>query len=324
MQSRTPLDNEISPDRPMIAPERAMPELEDRVTSETPAPSANAGHDRVTFRGHSAVSHTARRAVPPASPFVLPNVRQMLSLVAPVLVASISLGLAYLVASMRGTSSAIFIVPMVIPGLILGALHGNGASNRWRESVGINLATMLILFPLLIIRQSTVRVPYLDFAHGTVYAAMLSTAAVLIALAGLAVTVAWISREDPESSAILFMPAAMLVPLLTSATEFAELDSALLVTGLIFVLAAILAMIASIVPPAYVVFVAPLAVAFEVLFVTLVRQDRIFPVGVNEAGMALFATVVVSAIALVVMLPSLSIWMSKVDRFRELQQRALI
>ncbi|MDQ3523605.1 MAG: hypothetical protein M3451_00930, partial [Chloroflexota bacterium] len=74
----------------------------------------------------------------------------------------------------------------------------------------------------------------------------------------------------------------------------------------------------------YVVFVAPLAVAVEVLFVTIVRQDRILPVGVNEVGMALFATVVVAAIALVVVLPSMSAWLSKVDQFRLSNQRRTV
>lgn len=254
------------------------------------------------------------------APIVLPTFRQVLVLVTPGLVAAASAGLAFLVASTSGVNSAMFIVPLIIPALILGAFRGSGAGHPWRESVGINLATMLILFPLLIIRQSTVRVPYLDFVHGTVFAAVLSTSAVLMTLIGIALAVAWIARQDSESSAMLFLPAALLVPLLTSATEFAELDSALLAAGVIFILATILTVVASLVPPAYVVFVAPFSVALEVLFVTLVRQDRIFPIGVNQAGMALFAVVVVAAIALVVTLPSLSLWMYRVERSMSAQQ----
>ena len=91
------------------------------------------------------------------------------------------------------------------------------------------------------------------------------------------------------------MPAALLVPLLTSATEFARLEPALPVAGMIFAIATALTVVASMLPAAYTVFVAPIAVAIEVLFVTVVRQDRIFPVGVGEAGMTLFALVVVAA-----------------------------
>ncbi|CAN5803311.1 hypothetical protein BH20CHL2_BH20CHL2_06830 [soil metagenome] len=235
-----------------------------------------------------------------------------------------SIVFAFVVVSLTGANSAWFLVPLVIPGLVLGRFRGSGHGSRWRESVGINLGTMLILFPLLIIRQSTVRVPYLDMAHGTVFAAMLSTAAVVVALAGVALAAAWIAKEDAEASAILFLPAALMVPLLTSATEFAELRSALLVAGSIFTIATMLMFLASMLPPGYVVFVAPLAVAVEVLFVTIVRQDRILPVGVNEVGMALFATVVVAAIALVVVLPSMSAWLSKVDQFRLSNQRRTV
>ncbi len=237
---------------------------------------------------------------------------------------AVSIGLAFMVAFVTGANSAWFIAPLILPGLILGAFRGGGAGVRWRESVGINVATMLILFPLLIIRQSTVRVPYLDPAHGTIYAALASTSAVLVALAGLALASAWLAREAPETSAMLFLPAALLVPLLTSATEFARLEVALLMAGSIFFLATVLTLLVSVSPPAYVVFVAPFAVAFEVLFVTIVRQDRIFPVGVNGTGMALFAVVVLSAIALVVMLPSLSSWLSKVDRLRDPHQHRAV
>jgi len=66
-------------------------------------------------------------------------------------------------------------------------------------------------------------------------------------------------------------------------------------------------------PSAFLVFVAPLAVAAEVLFVTLVRQDRIFPVGAGQSGVALLSAVVVAAIAIAVMLPAISSWMRQVD-----------
>ena len=88
---------------------------------------------------------------------------------------------------------------------------------------------------------------------------------------------------------------------------------ALLVAGMIFASAAALTVIASLLPSTYLVFVAPLAVAAEVLFVTLVRQDRIFPVGAGQAGIALFAAVIVAAIALAVMLPGISAWMRQVE-----------
>jgi hypothetical protein len=270
----------------------------------------------VTRTSFAAASVTPVGVERQPSSFVLPGWRHVATLAAPDIVATVSFLLAFLVARATSEYSVLFVLPLVIPSVVLGAFNRSIIGQGWRAGVAVNLSTMLGLFPLLVIRQSTVRVPYLDAAHGTVYAAVVSTAGVLAALCGVAVFAAWASRQDPESAPLLFLPAALLVPLLTSATEFARLESALPVAGLIFAIATALTVIASMLPAEYTVFVAPIAVAFEVLFVTLVRQERIFPIGVGEAGMGLFASVVVAAIAFVVMLPAMSAWMQQVDVLR--------
>jgi hypothetical protein len=243
----------------------------------------------------------------------MPGWGSMVTLAAPDIVASASFLLALLVASVFGETSILFVFPLIVPSLVLAGLGQFHVRQSWRAAVAVNLATTLVLFPLLVIRQSTVRVPYLDLAHGTVFAAVIATCAVIAAMLGIAIYVAWASREDPETAPLVFMPAALLVPLLTSATEFAALTVALLVAGMIFASAAALTVIASLLPSAFLVFVAPLALAAEVLFVTLVRQDRIFPIGAGQAGISLFAAVIVAAIAIVVMLPAISSWMRQVE-----------
>lgn len=285
---------------------------EDRVTRN--APAAARPEDRVTRTGFSPdveQQHIAPARRPPA--LVMPGWRYIATLAAPDLVATASFMMTLLVATAFGDASILFVLPLVVPGLVLAALDRSRVGQGWRSAVVVNLATTLVLFPLLVIRQSTVRVPYLDLAHGTVYAAVVSTVAVIMALIGIALFAAWASRQDPETSPLVFMPAALLVPLLTSATEFATLSVALIVAGMIFASAAALTVVASLLPSPFLVFVAPLAIAAEVLFVTLVRQDRIFPVGAGQAGIALFAAVVVAAIAIAVMLPAISSWMRQVE-----------
>jgi hypothetical protein len=285
---------------------------EDRVTRN--APAAARTDDRVTRTGFS--PDAEQRAFAPARrqpALVMPGWRYIATLAAPDLVATTSFLGALLVATAFGDASMLFVLPLVIPGLVLAVLDRSRVGQGWRAAVVVNLATTLVLFPLLVIRQSTVRVPYLDLAHGTVYAAVVSTMAVIVALVGIALFAAWASRQDPETSPLVFMPAALLVPLLTSATEFATLSVALIVAGMIFASAAALTVVASLLPSAFLVFVAPLAISAEVLFVTLVRQDRIFPVGAGQAGIALFAAVVVAAIAIAVMLPAISSWMRQVE-----------
>lgn len=294
---------------------------EDRVTRQVPL-QHRPTEDRVTSTRLAAERATADEVVRPVPSLVLPGWRHMATLAAPDLVATVSFVLAFLVAMGSGGYSILFVVPLIIPSLVLGAFNGTQVGQGWRAAVSVNLATMLILFPLLVIRQSTVRVPYLDTANGTGFAAVVATLAVLTILVAVALYTAWTSRQDPESAPLLFLPAAMLVPLLTSATEFAALENALLVAGLIFALAAGLTLVASMLPPVYMVFVGPIALAAEVLFVTLVRQTRIFPVGIGEVGMALFASVIVAAIGLVVLLPAISSWMRQVDTYRLRLERA--
>lgn len=287
---------------------------EDRVTNEAPA-TPRGTEDRVTRKAFAASATAPAVTAPVRQPrsLVLPGWRYMVTLAAPDLVFTASFLLALVVASSVGEASILFVAPLIVPGLVLAALDRSRVGQGWRAAVAVNLATTLVLFPLLVIRQSTVRVPYLDLAHGTVYAAVMSTGAVLLALIGIALFAAWASRQDPETAPLVFLPAALLVPLLTSATQFAGLSAALAVAGMIFASAAALTVIASLLPSAYVVFVAPVAVAAEVLFVTVVRQDRIFPVGAGQAGMALFAAVIVAAIAIAVMLPAISTWMRQVE-----------
>lgn len=318
MPPRNPEHHGQNP-QPARAPGRRRSPVrrEDRVERQVPSHNERSGEDRVTRTGFTHESATA--AVAPsrrAAPMVLPGWRHIMVLAAPDAIATISLLIAFATVAVTGEFSPLFVVPLIIPSIVLGVLNLSDVGQGWRASVSVNLATILVLFPMLVIRQSTVRVPYLDAAHGTVFAAVMSTVAVLIALAGVALYAAWASRQDPESAPILFLPAAMMVPLLTSATEFARLDSALLVAGLIFAIATCLTLVASMLPPVFTVFVAPFAVAIEVLFVTLVQQQRIFPVGVGEAGMALFASVIVASIGLVVMLPAMSSWFQQVELLR--------
>jgi hypothetical protein len=308
---------------------RALPETErqprrrprsrfrdDHVTQHLPSRNREVVEDRVTRT--QVTSSNARQTVEPrrSQPLVLPDWRQLVTLAAPHVVAALSIAVAVSLATSLGEFSLLFVAPLILPSILLGSLDRSRVGQGWRAATSVNLATMLMLFPLLVIRQSTVRVPYLSGEHGTTFAAVVSTAGVLLAMGAIAFYVGWVSRQDPESAPLLFLPAAMLVPLLVSASEFARLDAALAVAGMIFGLVAVLTLLSSLMPPAYTVFVGPMAVAVEVLFVSLVRQDRIFPIGVGPVGMALFALVIVAAMALVVSLPAISIWMHRVETFR--------
>lgn len=319
MTPRPPEDPRASPEpihRPRRQPRRQR--REDRVTEHLPTAAPGAAEDRVTRtrvaeQRELGVRHRQSRR---PEPMVLPHWRQLATFAAPNFVAAASIAMAMLVAAVLGEYSSLFVVPLVVPSVVLGAMDRSRVAQGWRAAAGVNLATLLVLFPFLVIRQSAVHVPYLTGEHGTMFAAIASTLGVLGVMVAIALFAAWASRQDPESSSMLFLPAAMLVPLLTSASEFASLDAALAAAGMIFALSAMLTLVSSLMPPIYTVFVGPIAVAMEVLFMSLIRQDQIFPVGVAAVGMALFALVIFAAIALMVLLPGVSTWMQRVENLR--------
>lgn len=201
-----------------------------------------------------------------------------------------------------------------LPTVVLALLANPTLQPHWRQTALINVATMAAVFPALVVRQSVLRIPFVDSGNGTLLAPALATAAVLFVLLALALASAVLSQEDPEYAGVAFLPAALMVPFLAGQTEILSLRSGLLICAGIFMVSALLTVLASMLPGAYPALIAPVAIAVEFVALTLARETSIFPIGAGTTAKILFFIVVIVTVGLSISVPLLSLWVRQVTR----------
>jgi len=203
---------------------------------------------------------------------------------------------------------------LILPTLALFGFANRSVHPMWSRAALINLATVGAFFPFLIVRQSALRVPFVEFGNGTLLVPLVSTAAVVGLLIALAGASAILCEEDPEYAGIVFLPAAMLVPIFAGATEITSLQTAASVAAGIYLASAILTVIASMLPGAYPTLVAPIALALEFLVLPLSGGTPLFPVGAGLSAKLLFFMVVFVAVGLAIAVPVMAVWVHRVRR----------
>lgn len=208
-----------------------------------------------------------------------------------------------------------------VPTVLLALLANATLHPHWRRTSLVNLATMAAVFPTLVVRQSVLRIPFVDGGNGTLMAPTIATAAVIVVLVLLAGTSAVLSQEDPEYAGVVFLPAALMVPFLAGQTELLSLRSGLLICAGIFFTGAVLTVVASMLSGSYPALIAPLAIAVEFILLTLVRETSIFPLGAGTAAKILFFIVVIVTVALSIVVPLLSLWIRQVTRIAQVASR---
>jgi hypothetical protein len=201
-----------------------------------------------------------------------------------------------------------------LPTVILAWLANATLHPHWQKTAVINVATMAVVFPTLVVRQSVLRIPFVDSGNGTLLAPALATAAVIVVLLALALASALLSQEDPEYAGVVFLPAALMVPFLAGQTEILSLRAGLMICGGIFVVSAILTVVASMLPGAYPALIAPVSIAVEFVALTLARETSIFPIGAGTMAKILFFIGVIVTVALAILVPLLSLWVRQVAR----------
>lgn len=246
------------------------------------------------------------------SPIVMPSLRQMLEQALPTLIMAFSalLGLIVIerVPSMEGLWAPIVIAPSVVFYL----LADKQVHPMWRRSALMNLAAVGVFYPLLIVRQSYLRVPYVEWGNGTLTMPLVSTLTIVVLLAGIAIAAAVMSQDDPEYAGVLFVPAALLVPFFAGATEIVSLRTALIVAVGVFLASSVLTIIASMLPGSYPMLVAPVALAIEFFILPLSDSVPIFPMGAGTAAKLLFFVVLATTVGLTIAMPSLAGWVRQV------------
>lgn len=243
---------------------------------------------------------------------VMPSARQMLEQAFPTLLMALSL-LVGLVVILHVPLLEGLWAPIVLgPSALLVLLADKQIHPMWRRFALMNLGVVGVFYPLLIVRQSYLRVPYVEWGNGTLRMPMVATFTIVIMLVIIALAAAWMSQDDPEYAGVLFLPAALLVPFFAGATEIVSLQTALTIAASVFVAASVLTIIASMLPGSYPMLVAPVALAIEFLVLPLSDSVPIFPLGAGVASKLLFFVVLATTVGLTVAMPSLAGWVRQV------------
>lgn len=256
-----------------------------------------------------------RRSGNPAwrwTPITLPTPRQMLEQAVPALVMAFSLVLALVVIQRLQMLELLWAPIVLAPSVALVFLSDRKLHPLWYKVSLINLATVGVFYPMIIVRQSYLRVPFVEWGNGTLTMPVLSTLTVVFLLFVLAIIAGWMSADDPEYAGILFLPAAMLVPFFAGATEIVSLRTALLIATGVFVVVGILTIVASMLPQNYPLLVAPIALALEFFVLPLSDSAPIFPLGAGAASKLLFFVLLASTVGFTIGMPSIAAWVRQV------------
>lgn len=244
----------------------------------------------------------------------MPRPVQVVQQAVPNLVMALSVLAVIAISSVTPLGFPLWAAGVFVPTVLLAWLANATLHPHWRRVAIINMVTMAAAFPMLVVRQSVLRIPFVDGGNGTLLAPTIATAAVILVLVLLAVTSAVLSQEDPEYAGVAFLPAALMVPFLAGQTDILGLANGLTICAGIFVTSALLTIIASMLPGAYPALIAPLAIAVEFILLTLLREASTFPIGAGTAAKVLFFIVVIITVALSIVVPLLSQWIRQVTR----------
>jgi len=284
----------IPRDVPVVAPVRS------RSTAE-PATSPEPG---VALRPRSQ----------PRARHVFPSGRDVIDQAFPCALMAVSIAVVWLLGRHTPFGVPVWAAGVFIPTVLLAWTSSTSVRQPMQRAALINLATMAIVFPVLVVRQSVVRIPFVGSENGTLLPPFIATVSVVVLLTAIAIATAILTQEDPEFAGIVFLPAALMVPALAGQSSLVSLSSGLLVAMAVFILAALLTMAASMVPPIVAILIAPVAIALEFLVLTIIRSTSTFPVGASGTAKVLFFTIVVTTVALAIAVPFLSTWERQVTR----------
>lgn len=287
-------------ERPRMQAEAAMVDV---VTSVRPAANPRPAQRR-----------RRRGAAWSWKPIVMPQPRQMMEQAFPNLLMAVTALVVLMMMPYVPFGFPLWAPLLMLPMLVLYAFSNRLVQPNWSRVALINLATVGAFFPLVMVRQSALRVPFVEWGNGTLVMPVLTTLVVVVVLGALSASSAYLAEVDPEYAGIVFLPAALLVPFFAGATEITSLATALVVLVSIYIASAILTVVASMLPGAYPTLVAPIALALEFLVLPLAGNTPIFPVGAGMSAKLLFFVLLFVAVGLTVFVPILAVWMRKVHR----------
>lgn len=246
------------------------------------------------------------------TPIVMPSLRQMLEQALPTLIMAFSALLGLIVIQRAPSLEGLWAPIVLAPSVAFFLMADKQVHPMWRRSALMNLMTVGVFYPLLIVRQSYLRVPYVEWGNGTLTMPLISTLTIVVLLAAIALVAAIMSQDDPEYAGVLFVPTALLVPFFAGATEIVSLRTALIVAVGVFLVSSVLTIVASMLPGSYPMLIAPVALAAEFFILPLADSVPIFPMGAGTAAKLLFFVVLATTVGLTIGMPSLASWVRQV------------
>lgn len=314
-----PLRGSVPANRPPGQERRPLtPTRQDRVIEQPRMRAEGATVDLVTSVRPARSERAARRRYRnPAwawTPIVVPQARQVLAQALPNLLMALIAAAILAVMPYIPFGLPLWAPLLMAPMLALFYFADEKVHPMWARAAIINLATVGAFFPSVIMRQSVLRVPFVEWGNGTLPMPIMATVGVVVLLGVLAAGSAVLCEEDPEYAGVIFVPAALMVPFFAGATEITSLDTAFVVMAGIYVASAALTVIASVLPGAYPTLVAPIALAIEFLVLPLAKNTPIFPVGAGTSAKLLFFIVLSVAVGLTVAVPVMAVWFRQVWR----------
>ena len=255
-------------------------------------------------------------------PIVLPQPRQVFAQALPNLLMAFAAVLILALMPYMPYGLPLWAPLLMVPMLALIYFADETVHPTWARVAVVNLATVGAFFPAVIVRQSVLRVPFVEWGNGTLAMPILATIGAVVLLAGLAAGSAFLSQEDPEYAGIIFLPAALMVPFFAGATEITNLVTAFIVMAAVYAASAVLTVVASMLPGAYPTLVAPIALALEFLVLPLSKNTPIFPVGAGTSAKLLFFVVLSVAVGLTVAVPIMAVWVRQVRRLVQVRGSA--
>ncbi|CAA9535054.1 MAG: hypothetical protein AVDCRST_MAG59-255 [uncultured Thermomicrobiales bacterium] len=178
--------------------------------------------------------------------------------------------------------------------------------DRWRRLWWMALAGTAMLLPSLALQAALSRTPFVSWSSGSAGALVWVTLGTLVLIGGMWVWTATVSTDQPERAALVWLPAALLVPAVLGSpgTDLGE-PAGLLALAIAFALAGAAVLLGELSPPtallpiAVVTFVAELALLLVLgrLPALATDQGRVVPALGVLLLLAAVATLVAAPLA---------------------------
>ena len=204
-------------------------------------------------------------------------------------------------------------LPFVIIALVLLHVGGYALSRAlglevWRRIWLVNLLVGAALVPALTVQSTLLRMPYVSLERGSAGPAILASiavAAVMLLIVGVVAASAWTA---PEDASLLFLPVALVVPIVLGLpTDRSELR-ALQALALSFGLAALMTALAHLFPRGSRSLFGPIGMAIVLVVLTAIDRGPAYhatSVGVASLTTRLFLG---AAILFLAAVPLLALW----------------